>query len=93
MLNEDSKRDVQKRLKKISGQIQGIQKMIEEDRYCVDTLIQLSAARAALGKVSNEILQNHLETCVRHSFHSEDPAKADQKIEELIDVFSRYMTR
>ena len=65
MMNEDTKHKVEARLKRVAGQVAGIQRMVDEDRYCVDVLLQISAARAALHKVGKVMLQSHIETCVQ----------------------------
>lgn len=93
MLNEETKVDLTNRLARIAGQVQGLQRMIDDDRYCVDVLTQVAAVRAALGKVSNQILASHLTTCVTHSFACGDPEDRDAKVAELLDVFGRYMSK
>ena len=87
------KEDVLPRLKRIRGQIEGIQRMIEGDRYCVDVLHQILATRRALEKVSDMILKNHIETCVTDSIMSENRDNGRKKIDELMDVFSRFSGR
>jgi len=82
--------DVLPRLKRIRGQIEGIQRMVENDRYCVDILHQILATKRALEKVSEIILRNHIETCVTDSIMSEDEEDKRRKIEELMEVFSRF---
>lgn len=76
------------RLNRISGQIEGIKKMIEEGRYCPDILIQLRAVRSALKAVESHVLQTHLQHCVAQSFDSE--TEKNQKIEELKMLFDRF---
>lgn len=76
------------RLNRISGQIEGIKKMIEEGRYCPDILIQLRAVRSALKAVESNVLQTHLQHCVAQSFDSE--TEKNQKIEELKMLFDRF---
>lgn len=93
MINETQRNDLTKRLNRIAGQVQGVQRMIDEDRYCIDILTQLAAVRAALGKVSNQLLEVHLETCVAHSFRTSDEQDREAKITELLDVFGRYMSK
>jgi len=82
--------DVLPRLRRIRGQIEGIQRMVENDRYCVDILHQILATKRALEKVSEIILRNHIETCVTDSIMSEDEEDKRRKIEELMEVFSRF---
>jgi CsoR family transcriptional regulator, copper-sensing transcriptional repressor len=78
------------RLKRIEGQVAGIRRMVEDDKYCVDTLLQVSAVHGALSKVGQIILSQHIETCVTSAFASGDESKRQETIEELLDVFARY---
>ena len=64
--------------------------MVEEDRYCVDVLHQVAAAEAALDRVGHLVLRSHIETCVSSAFESGKPRERKQKLEELLDVFSRF---
>ena len=89
MMNAETREQVEGRLKRIAGQVAGIQRMVKDDRYCVDILMQVSAVRAALGKVSELVLDAHIHTCVTAAFESGDPADRDAKIAELIRVFDR----
>lgn len=73
------------RLRRIAGQIGGISKMIEEERYCIDILIQLRAARAALKKVEGNILHKHMQSCVAQAMG--DSAAAQEKVTELLKLF------
>ena len=77
------------RLKRIAGQVEGLMRMIEEDRYCIDVLTQVSAVQAALGKVGEEVLERHLQTCVAHAMASGDPAERDRVVSELIALLNR----
>ncbi|OQX53809.1 MAG: hypothetical protein B5M53_06495 [Candidatus Cloacimonas sp. 4484_209] len=77
------------RLRKIEGQIKGIQNMIKERRYCIDVVMQIEAAESALHKVSEIILKNHLETCVLEAFRSRDKAIRQQKVDELMKVYKK----
>ena len=67
-----------------------LQRMIEEDRYCVDVLLQIAAARAALDGVGKLVLGQHVETCVADAFASGKKRERDEKIAELLAVFSRF---
>ncbi len=78
-----------KRLSRIEGQVRGISRMVTEDRYCIDVLTQISAVRAALNKVEEEILRDHVEHCVEHAIASGDKIEQRKKVAELIDVFGR----
>ena len=88
MLNEDSKKDVFVRLKKIEGQIRGLEKMVEEKRYCIDILNQVSAVRRALDSVSMVLMKKHVETCVSGAIKAD---KGTAMINELIDSVERLV--
>jgi DNA-binding FrmR family transcriptional regulator len=82
------KEEAGKRLKKVAGQVQGILKMLEEDRYCIDILNQISAVRAALDRVGLVILRGHMETCVTNAIKKEN---GDELIEELEEALKRFL--
>lgn len=90
MMDTKTKQNVQTRLKRIEGQVAGIQRMVEDDRYCIDTLLQIAAVRAALSKVAQMLLESHVETCVTTAFRAGDDDERQRKIEEIMQVFSRY---
>jgi len=77
------------RVKRICGQVEGIQRMVENDRYCVDVLLQIAAARAALDQLGKHILSAHVETCVAEAFASGNRTERETKMRELMEVFSR----
>jgi DNA-binding FrmR family transcriptional regulator len=85
-MDRPDKADLTARLKRIAGQVGGIQRMVEEDRYCVDIVQQVSAARAALAKVSRALLAGHLETCVSDAF-AIGGRERREKLEELVRLF------
>ena len=89
-MKDESRVKVLARLKKVAGQVAGIQRMVEEDRYCVDVLHQISAVEGALDKVGRLMLASHVETCVEGAIASGKPAERKQKLDELMDVFSRF---
>jgi len=89
MIDAEMKDKVEARLKRVAGQVGGIQRMLEEDRYCIDVLTQISAARAALAKVSNILLESHIQTCVAVAFESESADERSEKIAELVRVFEK----
>jgi len=74
------------RLGRIEGQVRGIARMIEEERYCIDVLNQIRAVRAALNKVEQETLGDHLQHCVAHAFHAGSEKDRKDKIEEILEV-------
>ena len=88
-MNESVKASCIKRLSRIEGQVRGVSRMVEEDRYCIDIVTQLSAVRAALRRVEQEILRDHVGHCVKHAMRSNDRAHQDRKIQELMDVLAR----
>ena len=77
------------RLNRIEGQVRGIGRMVEDDRYCVDVLTQLQAVRAALSRVESEVLKDHLDHCVMKAMTGEDPVDRKAKAAELIDLLGR----
>jgi CsoR family transcriptional regulator, copper-sensing transcriptional repressor len=78
------------RLNRIAGQIAGVQKMIRDQRYCPEILIQLHAARAALRNLEVLILNSHLSHCVLEAFENNNPKKQKQKIEEIQQMIKRF---
>ena len=82
------KEQVQARLKRIEGQIRGVQKMVDEDRYCIDVLTQVSAVKAALDAVALALLQDHTEHCVAEAIRSGD---GEAKIRELNEAVERLV--
>ncbi len=91
-MHEATRKAVQGRLRRIEGQVGGLLRMVQEDRYCVDVLTQINAVRAALHKVEQEILRDHVAHCVANAFASGDVLDQRQKVEELVDTVGR-MTR
>jgi DNA-binding FrmR family transcriptional regulator len=79
----------QKRLVRIEGQVRGLSKMVEEERYCIDIVTQISAVRAALRRVEEEVLRDHVSHCVERAIASGDKADQRKKIAELMDVIGR----
>ena len=74
------------RLGRIEGQVRGVARMIEDERYCIDVLTQIRAVRAALDKVEQETLSDHLQHCVAHAFHAGSEGDRQTKIDELLEV-------
>ncbi len=81
------KQAILNRLKSIEGHVRGIERMVEEDQYCVDILTQTAAVHKALEKVDVMILENHLETCVTTAIRGNDPAERERVIRELMALF------
>jgi CsoR family transcriptional regulator, copper-sensing transcriptional repressor len=76
-----------KRLKIIEGHLKGISRMVEEDAYCIDVIRQIQAVEAALNKVSAQILEGHLNSCVITAVQGEDPAERERVLKEVLEVF------
>ena len=89
-MKEDARKKVLARLRKIAGQVEGIQRMVEEDRYCVDVLHQVAAAEGALDRVGHMVLGSHVETCVASALESRKPRQRKEKLDELMEIFSRF---
>ena len=88
-VDREVKRAVLTRLRRIEGQVRGLQKMVEEERYCADVLMQVSSVQEALRGVGRSLLQNHLKHCATQAIRSGDPTQADAMYEELMDLMSR----
>ena len=88
-MRNDIKASCQKRLNRIEGQVRGLAKMVDEDRYCIDIVTQIAAVRSALRRVEEEILKDHVAHCVEHAIHSGDKADQRRKIAELMEVVGR----
>lgn len=82
----DTKAAIQKRFNRIEGQVRGLSKMVEEDRYCIDIVTQISAVRSALRRAEEEILRDHVAHCVEHAINAGDKQDQRTKITEIIDV-------
>ena len=85
---EEKHRSQLGRLRKIEGQVRGVQRMIEDDRYCMDVLTQMRAIRRALAKVEEQVLAEHVRSCVADAVRSGDERDRDEKLQELMDVFA-----
>jgi CsoR family transcriptional regulator, copper-sensing transcriptional repressor len=88
-MRKDIKASCLKRLRRIEGQVGGLSRMVEEDRYCIDIVTQISAVRAALRRAEEEILRDHVAHCVEEAIASGDKAAQRCKIAELMDVVGR----
>jgi len=90
MLTDDEKTKLANRLRRIAGQVSAVQRMMDEDTYCVEILTQIAAASGALGKVGQIILESHIKTCVAEAIKSGSAKQRDEKLEELIEIFRKY---
>lgn len=88
-VDPELKRSVQTRLRRIEGQVRGLQKMVEEERYCADVLTQLSSVQEALRGVGRAMLHNHLKHCASEAIRSDDPGRAEAMYQELMDLVYR----
>jgi DNA-binding FrmR family transcriptional regulator len=88
-MRNETKTPVLKRLSRIEGQVRGIVRMVEEDRYCIDVVTQISAVRAALRRAEEEILRDHVGHCVEHANASGNKHEQRKKVAEIMDVLSR----
>jgi DNA-binding FrmR family transcriptional regulator len=86
-MKENVKKQIVNRLRSISGHVQGIERMVENDVYCIDVIKQVLAVQSALTKVGNLVLENHLQTCVTTAIRGQDPEQQGRVIDEIVDVF------
>jgi DNA-binding FrmR family transcriptional regulator len=89
-MDEQVRRDANTRLKRIAGQVAGLERMLDEERYCVDILLQVAAVRAALAEVGRVVLASHVQTCLTDAVRSGAALDRQAKLDELMQVFSRY---
>lgn len=89
-MEPETQEQARRRIRRIAGQVAGIERMIEEDRYCVDILLQVAAVRAALDGVGKVVLRSHVETCVSDALASGRPKQRREKIAELMEVFAKF---
>ena len=90
MIDAETKAKALGRLRRIEGQVQGLQRMIDGEAYCVDILLQISAVQGALEQVQKLVLGRHIESCVAEALRSGSKGDRQRKIDELLDVFSRF---
>ena len=88
-MNRENKPKLLNRLRRIEGQVRGVARMLEEERYCIDVLTQLQAIRAALTRVETEMLKDHLDHCIETAIVSGDAAEQRKKAGELIELLER----
>lgn len=88
-MQNDTRTACLKRLSRIEGQVRGLARMVEDDRYCIDIVTQVAAVRAALKRVEEEVLRDHVAHCVEHAICSGDPDAQRTKINELIKVLGK----
>jgi DNA-binding FrmR family transcriptional regulator len=88
-VDPEIKRAVLTRLRRIEGQVRGLQKMVDEERYCADVLMQVSSIQEALRGVSRSLLHNHLRHCAAEAIRSDDPARSEAMYDELLELVFR----
>ena len=88
-MRKEAKGSVLKRLQRIEGQVRGLSRMVEGDRYCIDVITQISAVRAALRRAEEEILRDHVAHCVDGAIKSGNTTEQRKKVAELMDVLGR----
>ena len=88
-MRRDIKVSAAKRLSRIEGQVRGLSRMVDEDRYCIDIVTQISAVRSALRRVEEEVLRDHVSHCVEHAIASGNKSDQREKISELMAVIGR----
>ena len=88
-MDEETKSSTLKRLSRIEGQVRGLSRMVEDGRYCIDIVTQISAVRGALRRVEEEVLREHVAHCVEHAISSGDAKQQREKVAELFDVLAR----
>ena len=87
-MQNETKRRADARLAKIEGQIRAVRKMVADDRYCVDVVRQVQAARAALAGLESVIVEDHVDTCVQHALDSDSPDDRREKVTELVSILT-----
>ena len=90
MLTDQQKTNLVTRLNRVAGQINGIRRMIDEDRYCVDILTQTAATTAAIRTIEGIIMKNHLNTCVADAMRSKNVEDQREKVDEVMTVIGRF---
>jgi CsoR family transcriptional regulator, copper-sensing transcriptional repressor len=90
VIDDETKGKAQGRLRRIEGQVQGLQRMLAADAYCVDILLQVSAVQGALDQVQKLLLGRHVESCVADALRSGSRTERQRKVDELLEVFARF---
>jgi CsoR family transcriptional regulator, copper-sensing transcriptional repressor len=86
-MDDEQRTTVLKRLRSISGHVSGIERMVAEDAYCIDVIKQVQAVQAALNKVNDLILENHLNTCVIEAVRGDNKKDRERVLDEIVEVF------
>jgi DNA-binding FrmR family transcriptional regulator len=88
-ISVDSKEALAKRLRRIEGQVRGLQKMVDEERYCADVLVQIASVQEALRSVGRMLLQNHMTHCVTAAMRSGEPEEAKRVVDEIVELWGK----
>lgn len=88
MMDKETKTSVSRRLASAAGHIKGIERMVNEDAYCIDVIQQIQAVQAAMNKVSSIVLESHLNSCVITAIQGEDPRERERVLAEITSVFA-----
>jgi DNA-binding FrmR family transcriptional regulator len=91
-VDPQKKSEALRRLKRIEGQVRGLQRMVEDERYCADILMQIASVQQALSGAGRLVMRNHLENCITDALRSGDPKAAKDAYDELISLVYRYTT-
>ncbi|MEO5826531.1 MAG: metal-sensitive transcriptional regulator [Gemmatimonadales bacterium] len=91
-VSPETKEALSKRLRRIEGQVRGLQRMIDEERYCADILVQIASAQEALRAVGKVLLRSHLTHCATAAIRSGDPAEAERTVSELVELFAKQVS-
>ncbi len=86
-MDDTTKKTITRRISSAAGHLKGIERMVEEDTYCIDVIRQIQAVQAALGKISALILDSHLHTCVTTAIQGDDPVERERMLQEVTSVF------
>ena len=86
-MDDQTKAGIIRRLQSAEGHVRGIQRMVDEDKYCIEVIKQVEAVQAALGKINEIILDQHLRTCVTTAIRGDEPARREAVISEILEVF------
>lgn len=86
-MDDQTKKQITRRLASVAGHVKGIERMVDEDTYCIDVIKQIQAVQSALNKVSTLMLDNHLRTCVTTAIQDDDPDEREQMLQEVVNVF------
>jgi DNA-binding FrmR family transcriptional regulator len=86
-VKDDTRQDLGRRLKSVAGHVQGVLKMVEEDKYCIDVIRQIEAIEQALHKVKRQLLSGHLDTCVTTAIRGESTRDRERVLKELLEVY------